>query len=361
MSEAFDRRSFLRRSAVGAAGVALLGGAPALLAACGSSSSKSSGSGSKNLGTLDYQFSWIKNSEFAGSYLADTNGYYKKVGFSKVNLLAGGPTVPQDSVVQSGKAMIGISACDTASAAINKGATLKAVGAQYQKNPFCIMSAADKPIKTPDDMKGKKIGVQAVNEPIWNAFLKANNINPSDVTKVSVQFDPTPLTQGAVDGWFSFITNEPNLLKATKNFDTYNFLLNDFGYPLVAEIYIVKKETIDSNRDKVKAALKADIMGWHDVLKDPKHAADLTFNVYGKNSNLPSADEQQLEIEAENKLILTDDTKANGIFTITDQLVDESIKTLGNGGITITKDKLFDLSLINEVYQENPDLKKSPV
>ena len=35
----------------------------------------------------------------------------------------------------------------------------------------------------------------------------------SSIKVVPVQFDPTPLTQGTVDGWFSFITNEPIELK----------------------------------------------------------------------------------------------------------------------------------------------------
>ena len=75
------------------------------------------------------------------------------------------------------------------------------------------MSLTKSPIKTPQDMIGKKIGVQATNEPVWNAFLKANNIDPSKIDKVPVQFDPQPLAKGEVDGWFSFFTNEPNTLK----------------------------------------------------------------------------------------------------------------------------------------------------
>ncbi len=59
---------------------------------------------------------------------------------------------------------------------------------------------------------GKKIGVQAANEPIWKTFLKANNLDASKITKVPVQFDPTPLAQKQVDGWLSYVTNEPNLL-----------------------------------------------------------------------------------------------------------------------------------------------------
>ena len=73
-------------------------------------------------------------------------------------------------------------------------------------------------------MKGKKIGVQATNEAVWNAFLKANKIDAGSITKVPVQFDPTPLTTGEVDGWFSFVTNEPNDLKYNKHFDTVTFL-----------------------------------------------------------------------------------------------------------------------------------------
>ena len=83
----------------------------------------------------------------------------------------------QDAVVAAGKAFVGISSPDITAAAILQGADLIIVGAQYQKNPFCIMSLATKPIHTPQDMIGKKIGVQSTNESVWKAFLKANNID----------------------------------------------------------------------------------------------------------------------------------------------------------------------------------------
>lgn len=340
----------------------------AVLAACGSSS-KSSSSNSSNtsggaatagsMGDLTFQLSWIKNVEFGGEYIADTKGYYKQVGFNNVNLLSGGPTVQQDAVVASGKALVAISAPDITSAAINNGADLVTIGAQYQKNPFAIMSLATKPILTPQDMVGKKIGVQATNEAVWNAFLKANNLDPSSIHKVVVQFDPTPLKAGEVDGWFSFVTNEPNLLKV-QGVETHTFLLADYKYPLVSETYVVRRESLQKDRDKIKAMLKADIMGWHDNLKNPALGATLAATKYGKDQNL-TVTEQTLESKAENALILTPDTKANGLFTITDQLIDENISTLALAKINITKDKLFDMSVLQEVYAANPDLKKSPV
>jgi hypothetical protein len=41
--------------------------------------------------------------------------------------------------------------------------------------------------------------------------------------------------------------------------------------------------------------------------------------------------------------------------------MEQTIKSLSIAKIPMTKDKLFDMSLIKEVYEENPDLKTSPV
>jgi ABC-type nitrate/sulfonate/bicarbonate transport system substrate-binding protein len=354
MTGSIDRRTFLRLGARGAAGLAVLGAAGTALAACGDGGAQPATSGT-SLGTLSYQLSWIKNVEFAGQYIADTNGYYTGAGFSTVNLMAGGPNVSQDSVVAAGKALVGISSPDITGAAILKGAPLIVLGAQYQKNPFCIMSLASAPITEPGQMVGRKIGVQATNEPVWNAFLKANKLDPASITKVPAQFDPSPLVSKEVDGWFSFFTNEPNLLK-TKGVDTAVMLLNDHGYPMVSEIYVVRKDAVGKDRAKVKAMLIGDIKGWRDSVKDPGLGAKLAATVYGKDLGLDEA-EQKLESAAQNTVVRTADTDANGLFTITDQQVDETIKTLALGGLTIKPEQLFDLSVLKEVYQADPTLK----
>ena len=98
---------------------------------------------------------------------------------------------------------------------------------------------------------------------------------------------------------------------------------------------------------------------WSALSGLPISCATLAAKKYGKDQNL-TVEEQTLESKAENKLISTADTQANGLFTITDALLDENIATLGIAGIKITKDKLFDMSVIKEVYDENPELKTTP-
>jgi ABC-type nitrate/sulfonate/bicarbonate transport system substrate-binding protein len=360
---AFDRRSFLRFGGVAAGAV----GTTALLAACsGTSSTGSSGSSSSgaaaDFGTISVQLSWIKNIEFAGEFFATENGYYKKAGFDTVTLLAGGSgSTTAEEIIISGKALVGLSAPIATAPSIIKGAPLKIIATTYQKNPFCLLSLEEgTPIKTVADLKGKKIGVQSgANQTIIKGFLKANGLSTSDVTLVTTGFDIAPLISGKYDAHVSYITNEP-ILAAAEGKTPVVLGFADNGLPFVAETFTVLQDTIDNKKDLLKAFLKAEIQGWTDAVKDPAKSADLATNKYGKGANFGKdldASEQTKEATAQNGLILTDDVNTNGLFTMTQDLIDENIKSLAAMGYDIKAEDLFDLSILEEVYKENPDLK----
>ncbi|MFC9998373.1 ABC transporter substrate-binding protein [Nocardia sp. NPDC127526] len=350
-----DRRSFLRYAGLTGA---VLGGA-GLLAACGDDSS-GTGNGTiadgSKYGTVAVQLSWLKNIEFAGEYFADSKGYFKDAGFGSVDLIAGGAaSTSVEAGLGTGKVWIGMSAPQTTAPAILEGLNAKIVGATYQKNPFCIVSAMGKPIRSPQDMKGRKIGVQDTNQLIFNALLTANGMTAADVTIVPAQFDPTPLANGEVDGWVSYVTNEPITL-SSKGFPNYNFLFADYGLPLVAETLTVKQETIDNEREKLKAWLLADIKGWRDAVASPSESARLAVEVYGKDQRLDLA-EQTMEAGAQNDLVVSAETKTSGLFTMSEELIAKNIAALGKAKIDIAADKLFDMSVLRELYTEHPELK----
>ncbi|WP_280247654.1 ABC transporter substrate-binding protein [Nocardia abscessus] len=350
-----NRRSFFRYSAL--AGAAL-GGAGAL-AACGGNSGDSSGGttadGSK-YGRVAVQLSWLKNIEFAGEYFADAKGYFREAGFGSVDLIAGGAaSTSVEAGLDTGKVWLGLSAPQTTAPAILEGLPAKIVATTYQKNPFAIVSSAARPITSPEDMKGRKIGVQDTNQLIFNALLTANGMKPGDVTVVPAQFDPTPLANGEVDGWVSYVTNEPITL-AAKGFPNTHFLFADFDLPLVAETLTVAQSTIDKERDKLKAFLAAEIKGWKDAVADPAESARLAVEVYGKDQKLDLA-EQTKEAIAQNDLVVSADTAANGLLSMTDALIEQNIAALRTAKIDIKAAQLFDLSVLREVYAENPGLK----
>ncbi|MGW5309082.1 ABC transporter substrate-binding protein [Nocardia thailandica] len=350
-----DRRAFLRYSALTGAA---LGGA-GLLAACGGGGGDTptgtTPDGSR-FGTVAVQLSWLKNIEFAGEYFADARGYFRDAGFGSVNLVAGGAaSTSVEAGLDTGKVWLGLSAPQTTAPAVLEGLPAKIVAATYQKNPFAIVSSAARPITSPADMKGRRIGVQDTNQLIFNALLSANGMKPGDVTIVPAQFDPTPLANGEVDGWVSYVTNEPITLTA-KGFANTHFLFADFGLPLVAETLTVTQKTIDTERDKLKAFLTAEIKGWKDAVADPAESARLAVEVYGKDQKLDLA-EQTLEARAQNDLVVSAATRTDGLLTMTDALVEQNIAALRTAKIDITAAQLFDLSVLREVYAENPGLR----
>jgi hypothetical protein len=60
--------------------------------------------------------------------------------------------------------------------------------------------------------------------------------------------------------------------------------------------------------------------------------------------------------EAQNELVVSDETEENGLFTISEALQKLTIDSLAGAGIELDAADLFDMSLLAEVYEENPDL-----
>ncbi len=371
MADPIDRRSFLRRGAHAVAGLAAIGVAGPLLEACGTSpknsSSGSSGTsggsggsggtaGAGTYGALSLVGPWVPDVETGGEYIAKDKGYWTKQGFSSVTIIPSGPNAaPQETTVETGKAFYGLSSLDATSAAIKKGFGLVVIGAEYQKSPFCIMSPATKPLKTPQDMIGKRIGVGSDNDAVWSELLEVNHISKSQVTTVPVGFDPTPLTQGTVDGWLAFITNEPIELRL-KGFSTYTFLFQDYGLPEVATIYITTKNAVQNERAKLKAAMVGEILGWKDALTDPSYAAQLAV----KEGQGLAYQAELLQAYAQNKLIATGDALTHGLFYVTPTAQANSLHTVALGGTSVSPSQVFDMSILDEIYAANPSLKSVP-
>jgi ABC-type nitrate/sulfonate/bicarbonate transport system substrate-binding protein len=281
--------------------------------------------------------------------MADDKGYYKANGLD-VTLLAGGPNLAVEPVVQKGTALVGVTHTAEAVNAITNGAQLKIIGATYQKNPFCLVSKADNPIKTPKDMIGKKIGISATNQPVWQAFLKANNIAASAINVVTIEFDPTPLATGEVNGFMAFYTNEPIIL-ALKGIPVTTFLFDDFGYPLLEDVYVTTSSALSDSakRAQVVALMKAEAQGWQAAVADPNGAATLAVTKYGADLKLDQNQQQQQATE-QNNLIVTADTKAHGLFWMTPEKVTETVRSLSLGGAKATPD-MFTTQVLQDVYQ----------
>jgi len=336
-----SRRALLRRGA----GAAVALGSPALLTACGGSSSSSAPTAGGKA-AIKLQLSFLENVQFGGSFVADARGFYAKQGLS-VSFLPGGPNISAEPVVASGKALVGISHTSESAQAIDNGAPLTVIGAGYQKNPFCIVSKKTAPLATPNAMRGKRIGVATANQPVFNAFLKANAIPPSAVKVVTIQFDPTPLVTGQVDGLIGFYTNEAVQVEL-QGVPVHTMLLNDFGYPLIEEVYIVRSADLKSpaERTLIRKFMTAERLGWEATLADPAAAAQLAVSRYGAGQHL-DLKQQTREAIAQSQLVADRDTRAHGLFWMSPSKVTNTVRSLALGSVKATPS-----TFSNEILQE---------
>lgn len=345
-AHALSRRRFLLGGALATGGLTL--GAP-LLASCSSPGGDSGASGDDTPTAVTFQLGWLANAENMGIFMAAENGHFAAQGLD-VTITPGGPSVSIGPLIASDKALVGLDSADTIARARNEGASLKIIAATLQKNPSAVMSLSDNPILTPQDLVGKKLGVQQSGNAIYDAFLTANDIDPASVTYVPVQFDPAPLVNGEVDAFASFQTVQPIQLQQ-QGIATESFLLADFGYAIWADTFVVSEATLadDERRDLLVRLVRASVQGWQDAVADPAEGARLAVEKYGKDLDLDLT-EQTLAAEAFAPLIETDETSANGLLTMSQSGIDANIATMSSVGIDADAEELFDVSVLEDAF-----------
>jgi ABC-type nitrate/sulfonate/bicarbonate transport system substrate-binding protein len=343
------RRELLTVTARILGGGALLTASGAVLAGCAGDDEPST-EGSRGASPVSFQLGWLANVENMGIFVADDAGYFTREGL-QTTIVPGGPSVSVGPLVASGKAFVGLDSVDTVARARKEGAPLKVVGVTLQKNPSAVVSLAKNPIRKPQDLIGKRLGVQQSGTEIYNAFFRANGVDPKLVKYVPVQFDPAPLVNGEVDAFASFLTAQPIQLKR-QGIEAEAFLLADYGYGLWADAFVVSEETLTNKQKRAQLVnlMRASVKGWQEAVADPERGARLAVEKYGKSLQLDLS-EQLLAAQAFVPLISTPETKTNGLLTMSKTGINSNIKTMEAVGITTSAEDLFDTTILEDVFQ----------
>lgn len=293
------------------------------------------------------QLSWLHSVQFGGSYIAKSKGYWSEAGLN-VALNPGGPNAPVDPAVVTGQALIGISAADYASASVEQGAPFKIIGVAMQKNPFVIASLPAKPVNSPADLVGKRIGMALANTPVLQALCTINNVDINQIEIVPTQYDAAPLIADQVDCLLCWETDLP-VAMAIKGVESVTMLMADHGYAVHSQTYIATNDSIANRRSDLVALMRGEVRGWDDYKADPKAAAALTLEMYADQGlDLPT---QELQAERQVPLMFSAITDEFGFGWFTDETVAQNVETLGLLGRSVTAD-LWDRSILEEVHAQ---------
>ena len=361
-SRPWNRRRFLTGMATGA-GVLLAGGGLASARATpGVVPGRRTATGSPV--ALDIAMGWIKNVEYGGSWLALEGGYYEAEGI-EANYLQGGPNAPASPVaIAAGDGQIGVSASMMALLdAINEGNDFVVFGTQYQVSPGAVLSMADHPVETPEDLVGITfLGQEGVDVSI-DAVLEIAGL-PNDYEFIVAGFTPDPLIEGQGDAYSCFLVNQPITLEQQGLVEGEDFVVTtwaELGIPSYANLYFSERSWLEENRDAVVAFMRATIMGWEANEADPAIAAALAVDEYGADLGLDLT-QQTRQNELQIPLMKSETTDAAGLFRVDPELWDgamsEAYLASGRESMPAAAD-VVDLTILDEVFGDKTTLLES--
>jgi len=264
------RRAFLTKSA---GTLAAVGGAGGLLAACGSPAadkeSNTSGSGSAS-GTVQVINILPPQLGYTAEYIADMDGFFKKEGLDvKANTARG--SAPAIQAVLSGTALLSwVGWLESVIDIANQKAPIQAVAFTGRRSTLAIVSDKDKPLSTPQDLTGQKIGIPSeggTSETTLDLMLAANNIPTDKVPRQVTGFTPGTfelIKRGRISGFVIGASQEEQFRKAQP---TSTFLNTD-KYVTDGLAYITSQKGLQANKAKIQAYMRALKGAMEQVLDD---------------------------------------------------------------------------------------------
>jgi ABC-type nitrate/sulfonate/bicarbonate transport system substrate-binding protein len=298
-------------------------------------------------------FSWVENVDYAGYWIADSNGLYASEGLA-VKFISGGANAPSpaDSLA-AGAADVGAqSGIENVLEAIASGNDYVLIGAQYQVSPSAVISLAAHPVRTAHDLVGLRLIAPA---PPSDFSIKAALTRaglPLKYTMVPGGYTVDPLIQGKGDALDGFATNQAISLQQkgmVKDKDYFVTPWASLGLPSYDNVVFVTRDTLKNRRADLVAFLRATVKGWKQNAIDPGLAAKLSVTKYGKDLGL-DLEQQILENKAEIPYTQPQSTAHDMYYIDVDELAGPIYEGLQAGGLKNLPDakSIVDMSLLNE-------------
>jgi ABC-type nitrate/sulfonate/bicarbonate transport system substrate-binding protein len=191
-------------------------------------------------------------------FIAKEGGYYQKYGLD-VNLAFGAGTIGV-AMISSGDAAMTNSSMEQALQASSRDPNaLVMMGSTLNKGMFALM--APTAIKSPKDLKGKRVAVSAIGDAPYNytlALLAKFGLNARDVQWIPVGTDANAralaLTTGRADGTLltapSYFPLEKQGYKMIANMADYNDIY-------ASTVYLFTRKTVNANPKLPELIIKA--------------------------------------------------------------------------------------------------------
>lgn len=351
-SSLISRREFMKTMGMfGAAGALSVAGG-GLLSGCAKKEAE--------LAKASVQFNWIMNVEFAGFFAAEKEGYYKEENL-ELDFATGGPSISAGPLLDSRQKDLGCMASSVDLIKfIGQGARLACFATMFQRSPAGLMYIKKHPdgkegvvIDTPEAAKGKRIGIQGGPNLPWRVICKQAGLDiEKDMEVVQVGFDPSPLIDGTVDGYWCFATNQPGVLRA-QGYEVGVLDAYEWGYKVPGNFMLTHQDYLKEHKDIVTRFLRGTIKGWAWANSHAEDIARYTVDKYGAELKLDLA-QQTDEVKEQVPYMTSSLVEEKGLLWSNMEDWENAVKILKDMGeldVDVDIKQVVTTELLEEVYK----------
>lgn len=235
---------------------------------------------------------YVPDVQYAPFFVAEEKGYFAQEGI-KVNYNWG---FEFDGVklVGANQADFAIVTGDQILQARAQNIPIVYIGNWYNAFPIAVVSLADKNIKTPPDLVGKKVGLPGLfgaSYTAWRALLYTQKINEQDVRAENIGFTQVQaLDQGVVDAAVVYANNEPVQLQLAGK--TVNEIKTWEYAKLVGNGIATNEATLKNRPQIARGFVRALLRGVQETMNNPDEALQITvkrFPEFGGETRLAAS------------------------------------------------------------------------
>ncbi|WP_299849497.1 ABC transporter substrate-binding protein [uncultured Roseovarius sp.] len=232
------------------------------------------------------QLKWVTQAQFAGYYVAQDQGFYEEEDLN-VTIKPGGPDIAPAQVIAGGGADVVLDWMPSALASREKGLPLVNIAQPFKSSGMMLTCRKDAGIESPDDFKGKTLGVWFFgNEYPFLSWMSQLGI-PTDggedgVTVLKQGFNVDPILQGQAACVSTMTYNEYwQIIDAglTPD-DLVVFKYEDQGVATLEDgMYVLEENLSDpAFEDKMVRFVRASMKGWKWAEENPDEAAMIVLD-----------------------------------------------------------------------------------
>lgn len=153
---------------------------------------------------------------------------------------------------------------------------------QHGQQAFAALAGSG--LQSPKDWEGHTVGFKGTPPPDLFALLHAVGANPDAVELVNVGFDPRVLTEGQVDVYPVFKSNEPYLIRSW-GYDLTLWDAGAFGVPTLGLAYVTSERILQENPELLTRFLRAAMKGIAYAEANRDEAVDIVLAYAGPETD----------------------------------------------------------------------------